>query len=118
MSFFWVFIGGGLGSMLRFGLSKYFQDYAAQMPLATLLANLLACLFLSAIIYFLPNSSNNEWTKFFLISGFCGGFSTFSTFSFELFQMAQNGQYLWATLYILTSILGGLACFYVILNRH
>lgn len=84
-----VFLGGGLGSVMRFLLSKYTtSNFTHINPLGTLLANLLASLLLAVLIYFVHQKHGlSEPAKIFLITGFCGGFSTFSTFSYETYEL-------------------------------
>lgn len=90
-----VFVGGGVGSMLRFTLSKWFNGTA--FPLGTLLANVLASIVLGYLTGRMLEASNPM--KALIAIGFCGGFSTFSTFSNESFQFFQNGDYMQAALH-------------------
>lgn len=90
-----VFVGGGLGSMLRFAFSKWLNGSA--FPIGTLLANVLASMILGYLTGKLLEVSNPM--KALLAIGFCGGFSTFSTFSSESFQYLQTGQYMQAALH-------------------
>lgn len=108
MNFLFVFIGGGLGSMLRFALAKWFNPMFEQIPLGTLLANVLSCLILGFVAYYLQTrfiTSSN--LKLLLLVGFCGGFSTFSTFSNESINLLQSGNYLYAISYLFGSLFLG-----------
>jgi CrcB protein len=101
-----VFLGGGLGSIARFGVSKgvlfYFKH---DLPLATFLANLLACLILGlALGKYEPMFSEKNFWFFFVVIGFTGGFSTFSTFSFETLVLFKTGQFWYAIANVLFSV--------------
>jgi fluoride exporter len=104
MIYFWVFVGGGLGSVTRFGISRLLATYSATFPFGTLLSNVIASLLLAFFLYQLPNKSSADWLPYFLVMGFCGGFSTFSTFSNELVLLFQNGNWLQALLYLIVSV--------------
>lgn len=102
-----VFIGGGSGSLCRYGLSFLFTTTA--YPLATLAANILACLLLG---YLVGIDIQNNTIKLLLATGFCGGFSTFSTFSNETLALGQ--QQLWSGLgYMLLSMSLGVGALYI-----
>lgn len=102
-----VFIGGGLGSVCRFALGRWL-GVVGFFPWGTFVANILACILLGALL----SLSSRDWLapslRPLLIAGFCGGFSTFSTFSNEVLQLLRQEQWGWATLYISSSLLGGL----------
>lgn len=101
-----VFLGGGLGSMSRYGVSLWIRSISkVHFPMATLVSNLLSCIVLGfAAAYFMsrPNASNA--LRVFLIIGFCGGFSTFSTFSYETMELFRSGNMLVAISNILISV--------------
>ncbi len=110
---FWVFLGGGLGSLLRYGIARWIAPYAPLFPYATLLANVLSCILLGYLAGLSLRGSLDEPSKLFLITGLCGGFSTFSTFSNETFGLLQAGHYALALLNIGGSLLLGLVCIYL-----
>lgn len=101
-----IFLGGGLGSIARFAVSKGVVTYFKHdLPLGTFLANLLACLVLGlALGKFEPIFSGKNFWYFFIIIGFTGGFSTFSTFSFETLVLFKTGQITYAIANIFFSV--------------
>ena len=92
LHFLLVFLGGGLGSICRYGISIGLQPWQLRFPLATLAANGLACVVLGAVLGLQVGSQMPERYRLLLATGFCGGFSTFSTFTAETWQLAQSGQ--------------------------
>ena len=99
MSLLYVGIGGAIGAILRYLLSQLPLQHA--LPIKTLFINLLG----SLVIGFLSAKF-----QLLLITGVCGGFTTFSTFSLESLQLIQNGDTPLALLYMAISLVGGLAC--------
>ncbi|MFN8303120.1 MAG: fluoride efflux transporter CrcB [Saprospiraceae bacterium] len=85
-----VFLGGGLGSMFRYGLYLLLRPLLQQFPWATFAANGLACLVLG---FALGHTDWPEQRRLLLTTGFCGGFSTFSTFTAESWGLWQAGQH-------------------------
>ncbi|MBU4537884.1 MAG: fluoride efflux transporter CrcB [Weeksellaceae bacterium] len=115
-SLFYIFIGGGLGSVLRFLVSNYTQRLWSvnSFPMGTFLVNIIGC-FLIGIFssYFLKV---DNYLKFLLITGFCGGFTTFSTFSAENISLWESGSYFILIGYILLSVIVGFGAVYLGLN--
>lgn len=101
-----VFIGGGMGCVVRFGISLLIlQYYKTVFPLATLLSNILSCLVLGLAIIMMGERMNAEMSlRLLIITGFCGGFSTFSAFSYETVELAKGGNMMYAVLNVLISI--------------
>ena len=97
----YVFLGGGIGSVVRYALGHFLKQVIS-FPLATLLANVLAALLIGALAASSIRQQPAAWSL--LAIGFCGGLSTFSTFSFENVQLLQQGQWAWAALNIVLSI--------------
>ncbi len=105
MPFIYVFLGGGLGSICRYGISWLLSDYKLDFPWATLIANFLACILLGTLSAYALKIQANDFVKYTFAVGFCGGFSTFSTFSNETFQLLEIGEYYLAFANIIVSVL-------------
>lgn len=102
-----VGIGGAMGSVLRYLThwltSKYFQS---SFPLSTFLVNILGSLLIGLFIGYLGKYfPENHPLKFLLIVGFCGGFTTFSSFALENYNLLQNNNQITAYIYMVTSII-------------
>ena len=105
-----VALGGALGSMARFALGSLVQTRAGAFPLGTLLVNISGSLLLGLIMeYALATPAVSREMRALLTTGFCGGYTTFSTFSYETIRLAQEGDYRRAGLYAALSVVGSLA---------
>ncbi len=101
-----VFLGGGIGSVVRFGISEFVKsNFKSIFPIATLLSNVFSCIILAlAIGFFAEKITANPSLKMLIIIGFCGGFSTFSTFSYETVELMRSGNLIVAIANILVSV--------------
>ena len=100
-----AFLGGGLGTMVRYFLYLILPKNCV-FPLGTICANFFGCFFATVVFtYFVYKGDFHSHYKILLITGFCGGLSTLSALSLEVLYFIQSGEYLKATLYILTSLL-------------
>jgi CrcB protein len=93
-----IFIGAGLGALLRWWLGLTLNSYFPSIPPGTLAANLIGGYIIGVAVAFFATSAAlaPEW-RLFVITGFCGGLTTFSTFSFELVTLMQQGRSLGAS---------------------
>jgi fluoride exporter len=106
----YIALGGSIGSILRYLTAVLLQKYYTSVfPLATFLVNVIGCLLIGVFMGLLEkNQLTNTNIKWLLVTGFCGGFTTFSAFSFENISLLQNGYYGWAFFYITSSIVLGI----------
>ena len=108
ISLFSIGLGAVLGAWIRWGISLQFNHYFPNIPLGTVLVNLIGAFVIGFAITFFASSSLNPNYKLFLITGFCGTLTTFSTFSMEVVSLLQSGKFEYAILTITVHVLGSL----------
>ena len=104
-----ISVGGSLGSLLRWWLGMMFNAYFPTLPPGTLTANLVGGYIIGVAVAFFSSYSAlaPEW-RLFVITGFCGGLTTFSTFSAEITALIQQGRLAWALGAAATHLLGSI----------
>ena len=114
----WVFIGGGIGSVFRYFMGIVFSKSTLSLPIATLSANLISCVIFGVCLWlFNAKLQANGNLKLFLLTGICGGLSTFSTFSYETFELLKQHHYAWASANILLSLFLCVLIFYIFIGK-
>ena len=104
-----VFIGGGLGSSFRFLIGQFLRTSTAQFPYATLIANLVGCFLIGLLVGYLNRLGIiKEQLSLFFIVGFCGGLTTFSSFTLDLFQLIKTSSFIFPLLYFLSNVILGI----------
>src|SRR5437868_3203797 len=106
-----VAVGGGVGSMARYLCQKWVsENHAHPFPWGTFLVNLAGCFFIG-IVYAAAEKTTfiSPQIRLLLITGFCGGFTTFSTFAFENMNLIRSGNLLYFSIYIVGSVVLGIA---------
>ncbi|HJU45623.1 MAG TPA: fluoride efflux transporter CrcB [Chitinophagaceae bacterium] len=111
MKLLFIALGGAAGSVLRFLTSNWVsRHFSGAFPMATFVVNILGCFMAGLLVGLITNHfSNNENLRLLLLTGFCGGYTTFSAFAVENMKLFQNSHPLIAISYIFLSILIGLA---------
>ena len=101
-----IFLGGGLGATTRYLISLNLSRYLEiNLPISTFLVNVIGSFIIGFLyILFIEKADITPVVKLALTVGFCGGLTTFSTFSLELFEMLGNHQFFHAFSYIILSV--------------
>jgi CrcB protein len=114
-TFILVGIGGLIGSVLRYAAAIFFARFSSSsFPFGTLVVNVSGCLIIG-FLFSLSERGNvisPEW-RILLTTGFCGGFTTFSTFSYESIRLIQDGEILFLSLNVAASVILGFAATYI-----
>ncbi|NND52716.1 MAG: fluoride efflux transporter CrcB [Flavobacteriaceae bacterium] len=106
-----VFVGGGLGSTLRYLIGKFLNAPDMSFPWGTFLVNIIGSFLVGlAFGWLLEKNKFTDDLMFFLVVGFCGGFTTFSAFAHESLTFLRYGYFNLFAIYVLTSLVVGLFC--------
>ena len=113
-NFLLVFIGGGFGSGLRYLIGKYLNSSLGSFPIGTFTVNILGSLLIGLILgYAAKENSLSQNQVLLLATGFCGGFTTFSAFAHENFQLLKTGAIMQFSIYTISSIVVGLIAVFI-----
>jgi fluoride exporter len=111
MAYLLAALGGALGALARWGVSRALPHSPGRWPWATLLVNLTGCLLIGVLLaVLLSRFPTSTWARPLLAVGVLGGYTTFSTFAVDLVRSIEVGAWLVAGGYLLASVLGGIAC--------
>lgn len=101
-----VFVGGGFGSALRFIIGKYMNSTTIGIPWGTFTANIVGSLIIGIILGFAAkNDALSSNQTLLLATGFCGGFTTFSTFAYENHMFLKSGDFSSFAIYTIGSFI-------------
>lgn len=107
---FVIFLGAGIGGLARYGVGVWTQTVTGPgFPWGTLLVNVTGSLLLTFLYVLLEGTAGSSEWRAFLGIGFCGGYTTFSTFSYETTRLLQDGEWRRATFYIVGSVVLSIA---------
>lgn len=108
-----VFVGGGFGSVLRYVIGKYLNSTETGIPFGTFAANIIGSLLIGIILGLaVKNDTLSQNQTLLLATGFCGGFTTFSTFAYENYVFLKSGDFASFAVYTVASfVVGFLAVF-------
>ena len=113
-SFLLVFLGGGLGSGLRYLVSITMNQYSKVLPFGTFIVNMLGCLLIGLILgYAQKENTLTSNQTLLLATGFCGGFTTFSAFANENLELIKNGELFNFSVYTIGSVLVGILAVFI-----
>lgn len=107
MSFLFVALGGAIGAMGRYAISLI--SIKTEYPILTLITNILGAILIGFIVGISSKHRVSNHTVLFLKTGVCGGFTTFSTFSLEAYQLFEQKQYVYGGSYV---VLSSIACIF------
>ena len=120
-SFILVFLGGGLGSGLRYFVSITMNQYSKVLPFGTFTVNMLGCLLIGLVLgYAQKENTLTSNQTLLLATGFCGGFTTFSAFANENLELIRNGELFNFSIYAIGSVFLGIVLIligYLLVNK-
>ena len=121
-SFLLVFLGGGLGSALRYLVVIAMNQYSKVLPFGTFTVNILGCLLIGMILGYAQKENTLTSNQILLLAtGFCGGFTTFSAFANENLELIKNGEIFNFSVYTIGSVLIGILAvcigYYAVMNK-
>jgi fluoride exporter len=110
-----ISVGAAIGGVFRYGLASFIQKKVESFfPYGTLIVNILGSFALGFIMYYLDEKDFlSPQMRLFLTVGLCGGFTTFSTFSFETLNLIRNSQFLLASVNVLGNVVICLVAIYL-----
>jgi fluoride exporter len=115
MNYVYVFLGGGIGSVLRFVISILLNKTTLTLPFATFIANIVSCaIFSGLVLVYQQKNAVPDTYKHLVLIGICGGLSTFSSFSFETYELFKTGLYGWAIANIIFSCAICVGLFFIV----
>ena len=120
-SFILVFLGGGLGSGLRYLVAIAMNQYSKLLPFGTFTVNMIGCLLIGLVLgYAQKENTLTSNQTLLLATGFCGGFTTFSAFASENLELIRNGELFNFSIYAIGSVFLGIVLIligYLLVNK-
>ena len=120
-SFLLVFLGGGLGSSLRYLVTIAMNQYSKVLPFGTFTVNMIGCLLIGLVLgYAQKENTLTSNQTLLLATGFCGGFTTFSAFASENLELIRNGELFNFSIYAIGSVFLGIVLIligYLLVNK-
>ena len=110
-----VFLGGGFGAIIRYLVIEQVNKlFLVAFPFGTIAVNVIGAFLIGLLSSYLAERLDvSENVKMFLIVGFCGGFTTFSSFNIEFYQLFSNGEILSSLIYVTTTFVLTVVAFYI-----